>query len=95
MQKKNEMEMYLFEVYLIHLDFTVYFSNRSNFLFVCVKWAQRYPYSWILIRPKKGQDKTKPNKAKTLTKRKVWKNPNLSLKFPPSVLRNDIQHDYD
>lgn len=50
--KKNDTEMYLFKVYLIHPDFTIYFSNRSNFLFsVCVSSGHKDIHTHgILIR---------------------------------------------
>ena len=73
--KKNDTEMYLFKVYLIHPDFTIYFSNRSNFLFsVCVSSGHKDIHTHgILIRSEWRQDTTKPNKAKISTKIKPCK----------------------
>lgn len=43
--KKNDTEIYLFKVYLIH-PVTLVIEAISFSVCVCVKWAQRYPHSW-------------------------------------------------
>lgn len=69
--KKNDIEMYLFKVYLIH---PVTLAIEAISFSVCVSSGHKDVHIYgILIRCERRQDTTKPNKAKISTKIKSCK----------------------
>lgn len=71
--KKNDVEMYLFKVYLIH-PVTLAIEAISFSVCVCVSSGHKDVHiHGILIRCERRQDTTKPNKAKISTKIKSCK----------------------